>query len=409
VAGEASADLHGSNLINAIRELNPNVHFYGVGGQRIKEAGVNVLFDSSDMAVVGVMEVFSKLKTIIKAFRELKKSLKVNHPDLVILIDYPDFNLHLAKFAKKRGIPVLYYISPQVWAWRRRRIKKIARLVDKLLVILPFEVPFYEKERIDVEFVGHPLIDIAKPKFSRETALERFNLDKGKITIGLFPGSRNSEVKLLLPKMLKAAEILNKRLGNLQFVLPVASTINKIQIEKIIGNTCNNVRVNVITDNNYDAINISRVVIVASGTTTLEAAIINSPMVILYKLSPLTYLIGKLMIKVENIGLVNLVAQRRVVCELIQHDVTPEQIAGEVLKILEDRELYSKIKNELTWVKEKLGAPGASFKAARIATGMMGIEPVIQTLDHRQQTSDNRQQTEEGEIARDYTIGKSGV
>lgn len=376
VAGEASADLHGSNLIKAIKEFNPNVHFYGVGGQRIKEAGVNVLFDSSDMAVLGIMEVFSKLKTIIKAFRELKKSLKVTHPDLVILIDYPDFNLHIAKFARKRGVPVLYYISPQVWAWRRRRVKKIARLVNKLLVILPFEASFYEKERIDVEFVGHPLIDIAKPKFSREEALERFNLDNDRITIGLFPGSRKSEVKLLLPKMLKAAEILNKKLGNLQFVLPVASTINKIQIEKIISNTFNKVKVNVITDNNYDAINISRVVIVASGTATLEAAIINSPMVILYKVSPLTYLIAKLMIKVENIGLVNLVAQKRVVSELIQHDVTPERIAGEVLKILEDSELYSKIKDELTWVKEKLGAPGASFKAARIATRMMGIEPL---------------------------------
>lgn len=376
MAGEASADLHGANLIKAIKEFNPNVNFYGIGGQRIKDTGINVLFDSSEMAVVGVMEVFSKLKTIMKAFRELKRSLKINHPDLVILIDYPDFNLHLAKFARKRGIPVLYYISPQVWAWRKRRVKKIARLVNKLLVILPFEAPFFEKKGIDVEFVGHPLIDIVKPQFSKEKALKKFNLDKDKITIGLFPGSRKSEVSFLLPEMLKAAEILNKKIGNLQFILPVASTINRIQIEKSISNICKNVTINVITDCTYDAINISRVVIVASGTATLEAAIMNSPMVILYKVSPLTYLIGKLMIKVKNIGLVNLVAQKRVVSELIQNNVTPERIAFEVLKILEDRELYSSIKNELAWVKDKLGEPGASFKAAKIATGMMGIKPL---------------------------------
>ncbi|MFH1624338.1 MAG: lipid-A-disaccharide synthase [Pseudomonadota bacterium] len=374
VAGEASADLHGSNLIKAVRELSPNTYFYGVGGRRIKEMGVNVLFDSSDMAVVGIMEVFSKLRTIIRASRELKKSLDVYHPNLVILIDYPDFNLHLAKFARKRNIPVLYYISPQVWAWRRRRVKKIAKLVNKMLVILPFEAPFYEKESIDVEFVGHPLIDVAKPEFSKEKAVEKFGLDKDKITIGLLPGSRKSEVRLLLPEMLRAAEILNKKLENLQFVLPVASTIDKIEIEKIISDTRTTVSVNVATDHIYDLINISSVVIVASGTATLEAAIMNSPMVILYKVSPLTYVIGKLLVKVTNIGLVNLVAGRSVVSELIQHCVTPERIAQEVLKVLEDKELYSNIEDELARVKEKLGAPGASRRAARIVIGMMGVE-----------------------------------
>lgn len=372
VAGEASADLHGANLIKAIRELNPDIYFYGIGGERIKRMGAEVLFDSSSMAVVGFMEVFSKLKTIIKASRELKKSLDVYHPDMLVLIDYPDFNLNLAKFARKRGIPVLYYISPQVWAWRRGRVKKIARLVDKMLVILPFELSFYEEEELDVEFVGHPLIDVAKPEFSKEETLEKFQLGKDKVIVVLLPGSRKSEVELLLPKMLKASSILNERLEDLQFVLPVASTISKDEIEKIINNFSSSVKINVITNNIYDVINVSSVVIVASGTATLEAAIMNSPMVILYKVSPLTYLIGKLLVKVKDIGLVNLVAGKRVVSELIQNDVTPERIADEVMRILEDKELSLKIKDELNWVKEKLGDPGASSRAARIVAGMVG-------------------------------------
>ncbi|MDY7031501.1 MAG: lipid-A-disaccharide synthase [Thermodesulfobacteriota bacterium] len=378
VAGEASADLHGSNLIRAIRELDQSIHFYGIGGERIRDIGVEVLFDSSDMAVVGVMEVFSRLKTIVKAFRTLKKSLHTQKPDLVILIDYPDFNLHLAKFARKRHIPVLYYISPQVWAWRRRRVKKIAKLVNKMLVILPFEVPFYEKERVDIEFVGHPLIDIVKPKYSKEKSIEKFNLDKDKVTIGLLPGSRKSEVKHLLPKMLKATEILDKRFDNLQFILPVASTISKAEIEKIIRNICNQSRINIITDNIYDAINVSSMVVVASGTATLEAAIMHSPMVILYKLSPVTYLIGKLLIHVKDIGLVNLVAGRRIVSELVQYDVTPDKIANEVANILGNEELCSKMQSELASVKEKLGAPGASIRAARIVTEMIGSQAITE-------------------------------
>jgi len=371
VAGEASADLHGSNVIKAIKELDPNVYFYGIGGERMKGVGVDVLFDSSDMAVVGVIEVLSKLKIIIKASRELKKSLDVYRPNLLILIDYPDFNLHLAKFARKRGIPVLYYISPQVWAWRRGRVKKIARLVNKMLVILPFEVSFYENERIDVEFVGHPLVDIVEPKYANEEALRRFNLEEDRVTIGLLPGSRKSEVKLLLPDMLKAAEILNRRLGTAQFVLPVASTIDEKEIKEIISNARSTVRINVTKDNIYDVINVSNVVIVASGTATLEAAIMNAPMVIIYKVSPLTYLIGKLLVKVKDVGLVNLMAGRRVVSELIQFDVTPERIANEVMSILENKELYFEMKNQLSWVKRKLGNPGASLRVARIATEML--------------------------------------
>lgn len=371
IAGEASGDLHGANVIKAAKGLDTTIRFYGIGGQRIREMGADVLFDSSDMAVVGVMEVLSKLRTILRAFRALKKSLDVYRPDLVILIDYPDFNLHIAKSARKRGIPVLYYIGPQIWAWRGGRVKKIAKLVDKMLVIFPFEVPFYEKERLDVEFVGHPLVDAVKTKFPREEALERFKLDGDRITIGLLPGSRMSEVRLLLPEMLKAAEILNGRLDRPQFVLPVASTINRSEIEKIIRNICNGVKVNVIEDHIYDIINVSTVLIVASGTVTLEAAIINSPMVIVYKVSPLTYLVGKLLVRVKHIGLVNLMAGKRIVPELIQCDVTPGRIADEVMSILQDKDLRLKIKNDLSQVRRRLGGTGASRRVARIATEML--------------------------------------
>ncbi|MDY6855199.1 MAG: lipid-A-disaccharide synthase [Thermodesulfobacteriota bacterium] len=371
VAGEASADLHGSNLIHSIKEINPNVEFYGIGGEKIRAMGVDILYDASSMAVVGITEVFSKLKTIMKALRDLKKSLDSYCPDLVILIDYPDFNLHLAKFARKKGIPVLYYISPQIWAWRGGRIKKIARLVDKMLLILPFERSFYEKEKIDVEFVGHPLVDIVNPKFSKDEALKRFNLEKDRLTIGLLPGSRKSEVKRLLPIMLNAMKLLNQRLKTPQLVLPVASTMSETEIRKIIDKTYKDANVNIIEGHTYDLINISNVVIVASGTATLEAAIMNSPMVILYKVSSLTYFIGKFLVKVKDIGLVNLVAGRRIVSELIQNDVTPERIANEVMSILENEEVYYKMKNELSWVKRELGTPGASFRVAKIATDML--------------------------------------
>ena len=222
VAGEVSGDLHGSHLVDAIHRIDPEVQFLGVGGEGLKRSGMKLLYPAHSLSVVGVTEVFIKLRSILKALRGLKKFLERERPDLVILIDFPDFNLRLAKIAHRRGIPILYYISPQVWAWRPKRIRLIARWVKKMVVLFPFEVPLYEAAGVDVEWVGHPLIDIVKPTLSKEVAFQKFGLDPKRRTIGLLPGSRIHEVERLLPPLLASAHLLQKEIPDLQFVIPLA-------------------------------------------------------------------------------------------------------------------------------------------------------------------------------------------
>ncbi len=370
MAGEASGDLHGANLVKSLKSLDTAIQFYGIGGEKLRKAGMKIAFDSSELAVVGITEVFSKLSLIYRAFRYLKKTLRETKPDLVILIDYPDFNLRIAKVAFGMQIPVFYYISPQVWAWRKNRVKKIARLVDKMAVLFSFETHFYEKEDVDVRWVGHPLLDVAKPEFSKKEAFDKFGLREDQLTVGILPGSRKGEVDRLLPEMLKAAELLAKRLKNVQFVLPAALTLDAGQITDMIKKR-GGVKVKVLNGHIYDVLNISHLAIVASGTATLEAAIMGTPMVILYKVSFLTYFIGKCLIKIRDVGLVNIVAGRQVVPELIQKEANPEKISETVLKILENPKAILNLKQELAEIKKKLGDSGASERVARIAYQMM--------------------------------------
>jgi len=364
VAGETSGDLHGAHLIKAALSLDPKLHFYGVGGVHLRSMGTEVVFDNAQVAVVGIVEVLSKLGSIYRVFRWLKRSLDRDKPALAILIDFPDFNLRLAKEANKRGIPVFYYISPQVWAWRKGRVKKIAKLVHKLVVILPFEVSFYRERGIDCEFVGHPLIDIVKPHLAKEKALDIFRLDKDKRTIGLLPGSRREEVHNLLPVLLKSAHLLLRDFPNLQFVIPIAPAINRFEVEKYIADS--NVDIRVVGEHTYDVLNICDLIITASGTATLEATIMSTPMIIVYKVSFLSYLVGRLLVKVKNIGLVNLIAEERIVPELIQRQASPVNIFNEASRMLKNPHLLSVIRGELEKVREKLGNPGTSQRAAQI-------------------------------------------
>jgi lipid-A-disaccharide synthase len=364
VAGETSGDLLGAHLVKAVLSIDPNLHFYGVGGEHLRSMGIEVVFDNSEVAVVGIAEVFSKLRSIYRIFRWLKRSLDWDKPALAVLIDFPDFNLRLAKKAYKRGIPVFYYISPQVWAWRRGRVKKIAKLVHKLVVVLPFEVPFYRQRGIDCEFVGHPLIDIVKPHLSKEEAHDVLHLDKDKRTIGLLPGSRREEVQNLLPVLLESVHLLLRDFPNLQFIIPLAPAISRFEVEKYIA--ASNLDIRVVGEHIYDVLNVSDLVITASGTATLEAAIMRTPMIIVYKVSFPSYLIGRLLVKVKNIGLVNLVAEKRIVPELIQGQVSPINIFNEASKMLKNPHLLSVIRSELDKVKEKLGNPRTSQSAAQI-------------------------------------------
>ena len=369
VAGEASGDLHGGNLVRAMHQIDPDLSFYGVGGKRMQAAGVELLADAADMAVVGLTEVAFKLGMILRVMRRLKVSLLEEKPDLAILIDYPDFNLPVARAARKRGIKVLYYISPQVWAWRKGRIETIRKTVDRMVVILPFEEKFYRDAGVDVTFVGHPLLDEVRKKYSRSEALKRFGLREEAITIAILPGSRRSEVAVLLPEMLRACRILTEKISPLQFILPIAGTVDPAFVRNILGQFP--VRVNVIRDEIYDVIAVSDAAMVASGTATLETALLEIPMVVVYKVSGVSYAIGRRFIRVDHISLVNLIAGCAVVPELIQAEANPERIAAEVRDIVTRRGKTKEMKASLAEIRGKLGAPGASQRTARIACDML--------------------------------------
>ena len=369
MAGEASADLHASNLVKAMKGFDPDIMFRGIGGKKMEQAGVEILFSSADMAVVGLTEVLSRLHTITRASRELKSILKNDRPDLLILIDYPEFNLYIARFAKRYRVPVLYYISPQVWAWRSGRVKKIARRINRMAVILPFEEAFYKKRGVMVDYVGHPLFDARPAKVDNEQISARSAENQDYPVVGLLPGSRKEEITNLLPVMLRSAEIIGQHYGNIRCVLPLAPTIDPESVQSFIDSA--SMEVEVFQGDIYEVLSACDVAMVASGTATLETAIMEVPMVIVYKVSPVTYWFGKMFIKGPFIGLVNIVAGKEVVAELIQHEAEPERLAQEILTILEHPEIRSDMKKKLKAVEESLGRGGASEKTAKIALEMM--------------------------------------
>ncbi|HJX35085.1 MAG TPA: lipid-A-disaccharide synthase [Desulfatiglandales bacterium] len=372
VAGEASGELHGANLVRAMKGLNPDIAVTGIGGRRMEEAGVEILTPCSDMAVVGLTEVLSRLTAIVRANLILRSLLKKSPPDLLILIDYPDFNINLARTARRCGVPVLYYISPQVWAWRRGRVRKIAGRVDRMAVILPFEKEFYLNTGAEmiVDYVGHPLIDNVPHDLDKEEIKKELGLGEGNKILGLLPGSREEEVKRLLPSMIDAAEILSSRYAGLKCVLPVAQTISHDLIRSIIGRS--SLEIIIAPKDIYRALAVCDMAMVASGTATLEAAIMGVPMIIAYRLSPLSFWVGKMVVKVPYVGLVNLVAGKEVVPEFIQDEVTPQGLADRAISILEDEKTKTAMIKDLKMVKERLGSPGASLRTARIALKMMG-------------------------------------
>ncbi|MDD2540742.1 MAG: lipid-A-disaccharide synthase [Desulfuromonadaceae bacterium] len=369
VAGEASGDIYGADLVRESLKLIPGAHFSGIGGARMREAGVETLVDSGDMAVVGLVEVIKHFGVISAAFMKLKQIIQNDSPDLLILIDYPGFNLRLAKVAKKAGVKVLYYISPQIWAWRQGRVKKIARLVDHMAVILPFEAPFYQQAGVPVTFVGHPMLDLVTVVMDRSAAATSFNLDPTRKIVGLFPGSRRNEIEKLLPVIIAAAVKLKERFPDIQFILPLASTLQRNDIAPLLAAA--SLDVTITRDRIHDMIRACDAVISVSGTVTLEIALVGTPMVIIYKLSPLTYQLAKRLVKVPNIGLCNIVAGETVVRELIQEQANPEEIAAEVGAILENIPYQETIRQKLGNVRSKLGFGNASARVAQLACNLM--------------------------------------
>lgn len=369
VAGEASGDIYGADLAREAFKIDPDIHFFGIGGARMREAGVETLVDSADMAVVGLVEVLKHFNVISDAFLKLKKILLDDRPNLLILIDYPGFNLRLAKIARKAGVRVLYYISPQIWAWRQGRVKKIARLVDHMAVILPFEAPFYERAGVPVSFVGHPMLDLVNVNMDRSQAAASFGLDPARKIVGLFPGSRKNELERLLPVIIGAAVQLKSRFPDIRFALPLASTLNSAAIAPQMAAA--GLDVTITRDRIHDLIRACDAVISVSGTVTLEIALVGTPMVIIYKLSPLTYQLAKRLVKVPNIGLCNIVAGETVVRELIQDEANTKNISAEIETILTDAGYDGTIRHKLAQVRSRLGCGGASQNVARLIFTLM--------------------------------------
>jgi lipid-A-disaccharide synthase len=369
VSGEASGDLHGSKVAEAFRNLEPEILIWGMGGERLRRAGVEMIIDSSQLAVVGITEVLGRIGNLVRAYRTLKTRIQKKEFDLLLLIDFPDFNLRLARVARGAGVPVLYYISPQVWAWRRGRTKKIAQRVQKMAVIFPFEVSLYQEVGLDAEFVGHPLMDILGLLADQTSVSPRPEEWEGNPLIALLPGSRPKEVKSLLPPMVRAAEIITQEKPGAKFLLAAASTVDPEEIRERLPSS--GARITAVEGKTYQVVRAADLVIVASGTATLEIALLGKPMIIVYRLSPLSYWLGRAMIKVQWIGMVNIVAERALVPELLQGEANGERIAEEALKILDNEGYRAKMIEGLGEMGRKLGTPGAAVRVARMALEML--------------------------------------
>ena len=376
VTGEASGDLHGANLVKALRLKEPDLQFCGMGGPELTKLGVEILYDAAKVSVVGVFEVFFHLKDIWLAQRALRRRLIEDPPDLLILIDLPDFNLLLAKKAKKLSLPVFYYISPQLWAWRSGRVKTIRARVDKLGVILPFEEEFYSLRGVAATYVGHPLLDTVKISTPREQFLQLHNIPPGNRIIGLLPGSRKREISSLLPIFLSAADILQQNSPEkIVFFIPRASTIDREEFAAAgLDNYLQLLDIRVIEEDRYSMMAACDAVVTASGTVTLELAILEVPMIVVYKLAPLTYHLGKLLVKINFFSLVNLIAGYAAVPELLQHEVTSPTIAAELTALMTVPARKEKMKQALKEVRNKLGENGASEKAATVALQMLDVK-----------------------------------
>jgi lipid-A-disaccharide synthase len=370
IAGENSGDKHGANLVRHFKSLQPTFHFYGIGGKNMAEQDVVLLYSVDDLAIVGIFEVITHLSRIRKIFRDVKKKIIEHRPVAAVLIDSPDFNLRLAKHLKKSSIPVLYYISPTVWAWRNKRLNVIKRVVDKMLLIFPFEKKIYEERGIPASYVGHPLLERVKITLSKEAFCQKYRMDPKKIWIVILPGSRKSEIKFHMPVLTQVIKKLGEE-WNAQFILPLAENLKQEDVAPFISDSSYDIRI--ISDDGYEAMAHSKVAISSCGTANLEAALLGIPIVTFYRLSPLTYFVGIKLMKTKNFSIVNILADKIVVPELIQKNFTVENILDETRKILISENVRSRIKSEYDKIRQLLGEDIASENAARELAKMVKI------------------------------------
>ena len=369
VAGEPSGDLYASNLVKDLKEINPNLRFFGLGGALSKEAGVDVLFDIAKLALIGLLEVWKNIFTVGHVYKAVLRRVDAEKPDLAILVDYPGFNLRLAKELKARSIPVVYYISPQVWAWGRDRINIIKRCVTKILVFFKFEEELYKTCGVDAEFIGHPLLETVKVSSGRNEILKKYNLVEGKRIVSLLPGSRTNEVKMLLPLMTEASEIIGKKLEGVQFVVAKHPDLPDRLYDEVIE--VSPVDIRIAAGDVYNILSVSDFALVASGTATLETAIIGTPMLITYKVSLVTYIAYKFVVTVRFLGIVNIIADKMIAPEFLQYDATAENLAECVLTYLSDDKRRASMIEGLRLVKSSLGTPGGRERAARAVSRLL--------------------------------------
>lgn len=361
VAGEASGDLHGAAVVRALKRLAPAAEVAGVGGDMMAREGMRLVHHISSLAFMGFIEVVRNLPAIRALEHLLLREVDTRRPDVVVLIDYPGFNLRFARKVKGRGVPVLYYISPQVWAWNKGRVRRMARSVDRMKVVFPFEVGIYRKEGIDVEWVGHPLAEHLGAHPSREEFVRRQGLEPGKRIVGLFPGSRLQEIERILPVMARASEEI-RRTRDVQIVLGVAPNLGPVVIRRHLPVGAD---IRLVEHATHELMAHADAAMVTSGTATLETGWFGTPMAVVYRTSPLTYLIGRMLVDVPAIGLVNIVAGKNIVPEFVQHALTVENLAGAIGRMLDDPAYAAAMRRDLASIRELLGPPGASEKVAQ--------------------------------------------
>jgi lipid-A-disaccharide synthase len=361
--GEPSGDLYAGALVRALREREPRVDVFGMGGERFAAEGARVVADFRGISVTGLAEALRVLPKSWATFKRLVDAARAERPDVLVVIDYPDFNFRLMTAVKDLGVPVVYYISPQLWAWRPGRMATMKAVVDRVLVIFPFEEPLYRREAVDVRFVGHPLLELAAPSADRESLRKGFGTGAADQLVALLPGSRTNELSRLASVLRDAADRIAARMPGVRFVVARAPHLDDALFAPFLKDGAAGA-VTIVEGRTDDVLAASDVVLTASGTATVQTAIHGKPMVVLYKLSPLTYTLGKPLAKVDMYAMVNLIAGRRIVTELIQEGCTPEDVAKDAVSLLTDRQRYDTMVRDLTAVRAALGGPGASARAA---------------------------------------------
>lgn len=364
-AGEASGDAHAAHALDALNELGVAFTSFGMGAGQLQRAGTELIVDCRDLAVIGIVDVLLNYHKFLKRLKLLRTALRARKPDLLFLVDYPDFNLKLAETAKQLGIPVLFYVSPQVWAWRAGRVPRIGSLVSHMAVLFPFEVPIYEKAHIPVTYVGNPVVADAVSNYTTAEAKAHFALNPDQPVVALIPGSREGEIRRHLSAMLASANLIADNTPDCQFLLPVAPTLDPAYIKQYLDPE-SAARIVTVTGDSRDAMRAADVALVASGTATLETALIGTPMVVMYIVSRINYAIMRRLIKIPDISLVNIVAGKRVVPEYIQHEATAVNMATEVLSLLQDNTKRAAMIAELNRVKVLMGDAGASQRVAKL-------------------------------------------